>query len=296
MTEFTGIDVSKLPAPDAVETLDFEVILEGWKTYYQQIYPAHTAFVESDPVYKAMIVGAYREMIQRQRINDATKQNMLAFATGSNLDHLAANQLVTRKVLVPAVPATGTPAVMESDEELRRRVQLAPEAYTTAGSAGSYLFHALGAHPDILDASVDSPTPGVVVVTILSRFDTGVPSTEARNAVLAKLSGETVRPLTDNVFVSNVVPDNFAIEAVLYTFEGPDSSLVINAASARVAAMRDAHKRIGRDTPLSAIYAALHVEGVRRVELIQPEADVVIPAGHVGNITAIDITHGGVDE
>lgn len=295
MTEFTGIDVSRLPAPAAVEVLDFEAILAEWVEFFTTAFPQFSALVESDPAYKVMIVGAYREMVLRQRINDATRQNMLAFATGSNLDHLAANLLVTRKVLVPADPETNTPAVMEADDELRRRAQLAPESYTTAGSAGSYVFHALGAHPDILDAAVESPQPGEVVVTILSRVGDGVPSTEARDAVVDKLSGDTVRPLTDQVFVNNVVPVDYAIDAEIYTFEGPDSSLVIAAAQANVEAMRDALKRIGRDIPLSAMYAALHVEGVSRVVLITPVNSVTIGPGEVGNCTDIVISHGGID-
>lgn len=295
MTEFTGIDVSRLPAPAAVEVLDFEVILQGWVDYYKLVYPEYTAFVESDPLYKAMIVGAYREMRLRQDINDRTKGNMLAFAVGADLDQLAANLLVTRKVLVPANPVTNTPAVMESDEELRRRAQLAPESYTTAGSAGSYIFHALGAHPDILDAAVDSPEPGEVVVTILSRIGNGVPSTAARDAVVAKLSGDTVRPLTDQVTVNNVTVVEYAIEAEIYTFEGPDWALVIAAAQANAEATRDALRRIGRDIPLSALYAALHVEGCSRVVLVNPVTSIEIGPGEVGYCTGIVITHGGID-
>lgn len=295
MSQFTGIDVSRLPAPSAVEVLDFEVILGEWVATMQQVWPEYSAITESDPAYKVLVVGAYREIVIRQRINDNTRQNMLAFATGSNLDHLGANLLVLRKTLVPADTQTNTPAVMESDEEYRRRIQLAPEAYTTAGSRGSYVFHALSAHPDILDVDVDSPTPGEVVVTILSRNGDGIPSAEARDAVVALLSGETVRPLTDQVFVNNVAVVDYAIGATLYTFEGPDSALVMAAAQASVEAMRDAHKRIGRNIPLSAIYAALHVEGVSRVDLITPTADVDIPAGSVGLCAEIELFNGGVD-
>src|SRR3546814_9711108 len=45
------------------------------------------------------------------------------------------------------------PAVMESDSDLRRRLVLAPEGYSVAGPEGAYIFHALSAHPDVLDAS-----------------------------------------------------------------------------------------------------------------------------------------------
>lgn len=294
MTEYTGIDVSKLPAPDAVETLDFEEILSRLVASYSALFPEFTAFVESDPGYKLLIVCAYEVMRMRARINDAVKQNMLAYATGSNLDHIAANLLVTRKVLVPADPDTNTPAVMESDAELRRRAQLSPEGYTTAGSAGSYVFHALSAHPDIIDAAVYSPNPKEVVVTIMSRVGNGEPSQAAYDAVDAKLSGDTVRPLTDQVIVTTVQVVDYQVAATLYTLEGPDASLVIAEATARLTAMVSDLRRIGRDIPLSAIYAALHVEGVQRVVITSPASDVLINGEQAGHCTGITIVHGGV--
>ena len=295
MAEFTGIDISKLPAPDAVEVQDFEVVLARLVQKIQQVFPDYGPITEADPAYKILIVAAYEVMRQGQRINDSTKQNMLAFATGPSLDHRVSERLILRKELTPADPLTNTPAVMESDDELRTRAQLAPEAYSTAGPRGAYIFHALNAHPDILDAEVDSPQPRLVVVTILSRVGDGVPSARARNAVLEKLSGDTVRPLTDLVYVNNVVVVPYAIVATIYTFEGPDSSLVMASALAKAQAMVAAQKRIGRDVPVSAIFAALHVEGVQRVLLVTPAADIVIAPGEVGNCTGIELNHGGTD-
>ena len=49
---------------------------------------AFTALVESDPAWTILEVAAYRELLLRQRINDASRAVMLAFATGADLEHL----------------------------------------------------------------------------------------------------------------------------------------------------------------------------------------------------------------
>ncbi len=46
--------------------------------------------VESDPAYKILEVAAYRELLLRQRVNDASKLYYWPNAKGSDLDHLAA--------------------------------------------------------------------------------------------------------------------------------------------------------------------------------------------------------------
>ena len=54
--------------------------------------------------------------------------------------------------------------------------------------------------------------------------------------------------------------------------------------------------RLGRDIRLSAIYAALHVEGVQRVELAAPLADVVLDKTQAASCTGWTVKNGGTDE
>ncbi len=144
---FTAVDLSKLPFPAAVEVLDYEVILAAMVADLQTRDPAFTALLESDPAYKILEVAAFREFLLRQRVNEAIKAVTLAYAMGADLDQIAARYNVQRLVLVPADDTTvpPTPAVMESDESLRRRVQLSFEGFSTAGPTGAYIFHSLGA-------------------------------------------------------------------------------------------------------------------------------------------------------
>ena len=59
----TAIDLSQLPAPDVVETLDYEAILADWRADFLARYPQFSAFVESDPAIKLLETGAYRDAV-----------------------------------------------------------------------------------------------------------------------------------------------------------------------------------------------------------------------------------------
>ncbi|NKD86698.1 baseplate assembly protein, partial [Haematospirillum jordaniae] len=128
---YSAIDLSQLRPPDVVEQLDYESVLADMlaalRAYKNQNGEAiFTALVESDPALKILEVAAYREMIVRQRVNEAARSVMLAYATGTNLDHLGALLGVARKVLQAANPQAFPPAaaVLESDDDYRRRIQL----------------------------------------------------------------------------------------------------------------------------------------------------------------------------
>jgi len=296
MSTFTAVDLSRLPAPAVVELLSYEAILAAMLADLRARDPQFTALTESDPAFKLLQVCAYREMLVRQRCNEAARAVMLAYAIGSDLEHLGALLGVTRLELDPGDPVNSIPPTMESDTEFRRRIQLAPEGFSVAGPEGAYIFHALSADPDVLDASATSPAPGEVVVTVLSRQGNGAPSAALVDAVEAALADDSVRPLTDHVTVqaATIVPYN--VQATVYTYAGPDSALVLAESQRRLEAYIEASHRLGRDVPLSGIYSVLHSEGVQRVELDSPLADIVITRTQASHCTGITIIAGGVDE
>ncbi|HIF6898900.1 TPA: baseplate assembly protein, partial [Klebsiella pneumoniae] len=53
---------------------------------------------------------------------------------------------------------------------------------------------------------------------------------------------------------------------------------------------------LGRDVRLSAIYAALHVQGVQRVELMKPLADMVLDKTQASYCTDFKAEIGGSDD
>ena len=280
---FTPIDLSTIPAPLVVEALDYNTIFAAMLTDLQSRDPTFTALVESDPAWKVIEVCAYRELLLRQRVNNAAQAVMLPYATGADLDNLASFYGVTR--------LTG-----ESDSALRYRTTLALDGLSTAGPLNSYIFHSLS-NPSIADVSVVGPpttSPGYVTVTLLGKTGSGVVTSDIIAAVAAALNASDVRPLTDYVTVQSATITNFSITATITTFSGPDPSIVIaNAWASALAYVASKHK-IGATVPVAGIIAALFVPGVENVTLASPTSDIVCDYAHASYCTGINLTWGGV--
>ena len=81
--------------PDVVEVLDYETILAERKATLVSLYPeeqqeavARTLTLESEPIVKLLEENAYREVIWRQRVNEAARAVMLAYAEDADLDQI----------------------------------------------------------------------------------------------------------------------------------------------------------------------------------------------------------------
>ncbi len=283
-----AIDLSRLPAPDVIENLDYEALLEA---AIVRLGPDYVVS-EADPAYKVLESGSYRELLLRQRVNDGARGVLLATAKGRDLDNLAALLGVERQIVTPADPDAIPPveAVYESDERLRLRTQLAPSAISTAGPVSSYRYHALAAGSQVLDVAVTSPAPGSVTVTVLSREGNGQAGADLLAAVTAALNDESVRPLGDVLAVQSAAIVDYRVTAELTIGVGPDSDAVLAAATAAVTAYAASARKIGRAIPRSALFAALHVAGVEAVDLTAPAADVAITAVQAAHATAINVT------
>lgn len=299
------VDLSQLPAPDVVEQLDYESILTERKATLVSLFPAEqqeavarTLALESEPLTKFLEENAYREVIWRQRVNEAARATMLAFAAGNDLDVIGANYNVSRLVITPADEEAFPPvaAVLESDSDFRLRIQQALEGLSVAGSVGAYEFHGRSADGRVADISVTSPQPACVTVSVLSREGNGAASDELLTVVRNALNDEDVRPVADRVTVQSASIVDYRINATLYLYPGPESEPVRSAAEAKLGAYITAQHRLGRDIRKSAIYAALHVEGVQRVELAAPVSDIVLDSTQASYCTDYQIVIGGSDE
>ncbi|MBG6118757.1 phage-related baseplate assembly protein [Sphingobium sp. JAI105] len=284
----TAVDLSRLPAPAVVEQLSYDAIRTLMIAKFQELMPEHDAIVESDPVIKALEVGAYQVLLLRQNFNERAVSMLLAKAAGTDLDHLAAFYGVARLEVSPANPTTGAAAVMEDDDRLRRRVQLAPDGFSVAGPVTAYIFHALTADATVLDASATSPVPREVLVSLLGSTGDGTATPQQIAAVEAVLTHDEVRPLTDLVAVQSATIIPFDIVATLFLNTGPDPAIILAAAQAALAAYLASRRKIGRLISATGIAGALQVEGVETVQLVSPAADIIIgdtQAGHAATIS-----------
>ena len=294
------IDLSVLPPPNVVEPLDFEAVLAQLKAIAITQAPQLAAVLqyESEPVTKLLEVYAYRELLLRQRINDAARSVMLAYAKGADLDHIAARYGVRRLLVQAGDPEARPPveAVFEDDAAFQRRILLSLDAFTTAGSKNSYIYHALSADGNVLDADAISPVPGKVTVFVLSRVGDGSASPELLASAHAALNADLTRPMTDEVTVLSASIIDYSIAARLYLLRGPDVEVVAKAAKDAAAAYAQDMHALGVGPSISGIYRALHQPGVVRAELQLPARNLALSVGQAAHCTGIALTTEVLDD
>ncbi|MBQ4852711.1 baseplate J/gp47 family protein [Pseudoalteromonas sp. MMG012] len=328
ITNFSAIDLDKLPPPNIIEPLSFEQIKNEMLNEYKTRYADAEITLASEPAVKLIEVFAYRELMVRQRVNEGAEAVLLAKATDVELDYLGTRFGVERQLIdagdIDANPPI--PPTFETNERYRERIQLALEGFSTAGPVGGYVFHALKASPQVKDVAVDAPQftvvqlteeqqtqlpagttvlhctydaglsdpqPGDVAITVLSTEGSGAPSSELNAAVMAALSADDVRPLTDHVRLRATDITEYALSATLHLYPGPDAESVrIQAQESAQSWVNENHK-LGRDITLSGLYAALHLPGVQRVELHSPSNDLVMLGHQAAYCTNVAVLVGG---
>ncbi|WP_322009224.1 baseplate J/gp47 family protein [Paraburkholderia sp. J12] len=294
---YIAVDLSALPAPQIVDPLDFDTIFADMLAQLISLDSTFTALVESDPAYKILQVAAYREVLLRQRVNEAAQALLLAYAEDGDLDQIAAGFDVERLTITPADNTTvpPTPAVMELDDALRARVQQSFEGFTSAGPVGAYQFFALSSSGLVLDVSVTSPTPGTVQVTLLhANGDGGAdndPNGTLLNAVTAALSAENVRPLCDTVVVAFATILPYSVNATLEIDASVDQDAVLAMSQSNMQAYADSVHKCGGAPTLAGVYAALWATGVQNVVLNAGgiQADMVADKTEASYCTGITI-------
>lgn len=172
------IDINKLPAPQIVEELDYETILTAMRVKLAELLPDWTASdLESDPANKVLEVAAYREMLLRQRINEAVRACMIAYSTGTNLDNIVANGGVSR---LPGAQAT-FPATFVLSAVLDLPVTV-PAGFTVVSSNNEYQAQLMA---DVTIAAGETTTDG--------RFELITPVGNNGNAL--SLTWQAITPL-----------------------------------------------------------------------------------------------------
>ena len=274
-------DLASLPTPAVIESLSFETIFTELQTEFQSRYPDYSALLASDPAVKLLEVAAYREVLLRNRINAAAKASLLAFATGNDLDHLAAFYGVTR-------------LMDETDEALRLRTRQRIIGFANAGGAAHYRYWALSASPEVADVEVDSPEPGRVRISVLAKGEKQTVSNAVLDAVRAVVLRDDIRVLTDTVEVvpAELIP--VTVHARLWLY--PDAPMeTLSAIEAVFAFTLAACAGLGWDLTRSWIIAALQRPGVHKVELLSPTTDIRAHANQAVRLMNLNLEFAGRD-
>lgn len=340
-SRFSSPELLDLGPPPDLASQHFETLLDAIKAKLVVDMAAigidyDVSNLLTDPLIVVAEAAVYRDLLRRRAIDDAIAQTYLGSAAGQYLDVRAADYGVLRRSLPHTIEApapTNRPTTVppswawdavtslwrEDDSSLRLRARLAWEALSVAGPPGAYVFHALSAHPFVLDAVVYGPEsghvdPGEVLVLIQANNATGVPTLAMLEAVAARLDAyqivdgdedatirpvrdqQSVRPLGARVTVQAPQPITFDIDATLYVSPGSDLAALRAAATARLNAYLASRRSIGREIPMSGLFAALHMVGpdgipvIDEVNLSEPTEDVIPEHHEIATAGTITIT------
>lgn len=288
-----AMDLTALPPPDVIETLDYEAILAQHIATFKQLWtvarqkdptlPAYDVeILETDPVKIVLEATAYMELLLRARINDAARANLIAFALGGDLDQLAAFYDVIR-------------LEGETDAAFRSRVVLAIQARSPAGGAYWYAAAARRASVRIRDVAVyrEEFWP-IIHIAILSHDNGGIPDQAMLDAVRAIVTSDEVRPLNDTVIVEAAVSAGTDIEANIWLLPSAPSTVMDSLEPALRKAWNE-ETGIGFDLIPSWIEARLHLPGVQRVQVLKPAQAVIVPPGTAIALGEIKLNFKGRD-
>jgi phage-related baseplate assembly protein len=318
-------DLSQLPAPEVLKKLSYEaliterkqtlnglrplVLIDGqpvlkqatliqtdtesyWKIPADQEAGLYYLDLSSDPATRIIEADTYGELLLHNAHNQLAKDFLIAYATGANLDHLAANYGVSRLVISPAT--TNLAAVLESDAALRKRTLLMIENYARGGSMGWYLFNTLSASGLVKDAAVISPNPCEIVISVLSHERDGTATPDLLAAVEDYIHSRYTRVLGDLVTVQSAEILHYELTAEVAYYPGPSSAAVKAAIETAWMNYRSQSERIGHGIHRSAIDAALHQPGVYRASIQTPAnlplAVGVMQAPYCDSFTLVEAT------
>jgi phage-related baseplate assembly protein len=288
----TSIDISRLPAPDAIEALDFEALYAAFKVRFlafwetqRAINPALPAYdvqsLETDP---AGIVGeawSYLRLMDRQRVNDAFRALLAAYAKGSNLEGIAAGRNLARIVIVPATSSAA--AIMEGDDALLRRYLLSFDVPASA-SAGRYLYDAWTAWPQSADKTLglwDARVNGRAIHGRVGDTDVVVIGPEGRLPTPAELASVRAAVTHPNRAPEAVAISVMAASRVEYAVSlvlevpavGPSPDVLKAEAIKRVTAAANDRTLIGGEIPAGLLSGSAFGVGIIKV---RDRAPVVI--------------------
>ena len=216
--------------------------------------------------------------------------------TPGQVDKLVSDEFLYFKA-VTNVTETAGGSEEEKDTAYYNRMRESEESYTTAGSRGSYIYHAKSVSSQISDVSAESPQPGVADIRIMLH-NGELPDEELIDRVREYLSGDDIRPMTDTVLVA--APDTVEFNIDIKYFISKEKEASTSDIKQAVALAVENYilwqtSKMGRDINPSYFNAMLMESGIKRVEINSP-VFTQIPKGSVAIVREESVTFGGVED
>lgn len=282
------------------------------------------AIKTGDPTDDQLTVSATLKARLMQYVNLNLNALMLKNMKGQDLDDFAQTHygVILKRLEIEAANPNANPptdAVLETDDDYRRRIELAPEIFSTAGSVGSYQLLTMSesrlpvrielthdtpgkitftyhyntddSHFNIKDVAVLSPTPSHVTVYLLSRAGDGTASTEQIQSTQTSLDSHTVTPITDRVTVQSADIVNYSVEGTRSYLANVDQAAVAAASLKAGQAFIDEQHKLNKTIRLNKLRGAFCVPGIDDITLTQPTGDIVCTETQAPYCTLINLVN-----
>lgn len=305
--------VTRLPslASQCTERFEFGVVAP-------HTVPAGTRVTDGTNIWQVLVDASATD----EHVDAVVECIVLGSATNGvvagQIDVLVDPDLLPGCDSVANLTETSKGRALESLEDFRARLRDVPESRSTCGPRLAYEAAAFAVSPTVADAVAlgpndaanmngSPPDPGQVFVLLLKgeRTDDGVltsvvpaPDAGLLAEVLAALSAEDVRPLTDQVFTAAPSPYDFDVRVTYYIAR----SRAASAASIQLAATAafDAYllwqeSKIGRDINPSELNARLVNAGAKRTAITDP-AFAALKRDQSAFCTYQQLVYGGVED
>jgi phage-related baseplate assembly protein len=306
------LDISRLPSPEALLTLSFKTSFEEAKARLVEVFtannvPFNVEKQETDSGVLILRVNNWRELLTVAAINRVYRQTLIAHATGSSLDHIAATLHFLRRL-------DG-----ELDDRFRARIQLEAEN-KSGGRLAGYKADCLAASIDVTNVGAwfdaTDPLRPTLRLALMGPIDgewteaaandpstlilqwngaTGAASSALVGIVQTYIDREDIKQATDIVEVSAISLREAIIDVTLHHLRGPDPALLRRSAADALVKMRESRRQPGRDLPSEAIIAAASVGGVERAVPESPEGGMTAAKGELIHATTIIVRSAYTD-
>jgi phage-related baseplate assembly protein len=290
------VGVSRLQAQKTL--VDIQFTLSGVQVGNITI-PAGTRITPDGTLYFAteadlvIIAGSTQGSVTARAVEAGSKYN--GFVAGQ------IKTLVDPVAYVASVANNNTSydgADIETDDNFRERIQLAPSSFSTAGPEGAYIYWAKTADINIEDVTVNSPSAGVVSLYVLMK-NGQIPSQQILDKVFSIVSAKDKRPLTDNVNVNAAVAQTYDITLTYYISQANQAqetsirALIENEGGSVDQYLAWQYGALGRDVNPDYLLSLMYKAGAFRIVISAPTFTAV-DISHVAKLGAKTITYGGL--
>ena len=284
MSVIPAIDLSQIPFPELAKGEPLDRTLADLEQRCSMALAGCQVKGSSPSLKTPLIQALFKTMVLREqqllaRINSVARSVMLATASGTDLDHVAALYGVKRIDLGANYAADSTNSRLEDDDRLRIRARLAMDALSQSGTEGEYRFHALSASAQLKDVSVFASDQelGKVHVCLLSRIGRGgQDDSDPFVLELVAQALQQVRSVTDTLMINWARIHPYHVKAILILNPGLASEPIEATVLQAVTALIRQNHRLGKELLRDEFFAALYQPGIAEVILEEPATDLTL--------------------